>query len=210
MANPERRGATAGHAQSARRPVDFELVLKVGRGEVARRQGPARRRSQRVLEGVGAGGLRVKGLGRLLWLSGWALAANAVGIVAHGAVVGGFLVAVLLQAGDEALDDVEFEEGDEVGDARGGDKDGLEAGGEVGAVLGACVWVQGDAEGEGGLGDVVAGGELEAVDGVCANGEAADFGLGAEPVGLEDEVHRRLGVGVEEGVGGDGGVPLGG
>lgn len=112
-------------------------------------------------------------------MPGWALAADAICVVAGGAIVGGFLVAFLLQAGDEALNDVDFEQGGEVGDTRWGYEDVLEGGREVGAVFGASVLVQGDAEGERGLGDVVARGELEAVDVVCADSEAADFRLGA-------------------------------
>lgn len=217
VADAERRAAGAGHAQPpaepARRPVDLELVLEARRGEVAGGdERPARRRGEGVVEGVGAGGLGQAGLlwsAGSLWRAAGALAPGAVGIVAGGAVVGVvFLVAFLLQSGDEPLDDVDLEESGEVGDAGGGDEDVLQLRGEVGAVLSAGLGVQGDAEREGSRGDIVAGEELETVDAVGADGEAADLNLGAHAVGLEDELHGGLVVGVEKGVGRDGGVPL--
>lgn len=124
----------------------------------------------------------------------------------------GFLVAFFLQAGYERLNDVDLERGGEVGDASRGDDHGLQLSDEVCAPGGCCVllaaFCEGYAQGQGGGGDVVAGDELQAVDLVCADGEAADLGFGAEAVDFDDEVHGGLGVGVEEGVGGDGGVPV--
>lgn len=170
------------HAQATTatwRPIYLKLVLKSWWGKVTRRYGPAWWRGERIVVGVRTGWLRVEGLRWRARLVGRSLAASTISVLSRGAVVGRFLVTFLLQAGDEALNDVDLEQAGEVGYARGRNEDVLEGGRKVGAILGACDRVEFDAKREGGLGNVVAGAELEAVDIVCADGEATDFGLGA-------------------------------
>ncbi len=119
-----------------------------------------------------------------------------------------------MQLGDELLHDLHFEVVEDVGDGLVGDEDAAELVGEVAAVfllLGTVVAFRGrdelDAHGEVVCLDNVADGAVEAVDGVCADGEAADFDLGAHAVDAEDKVHGGLLVLVDEAEGAEACVP---
>lgn len=88
----------------------------------------------------------------------------------------GLLVAIFVQAGGEFLDEVELEQGGEVGDAAGGKEGVLEFLARFGFVGGVEV-----GEGEGGGGEEFADGDVDAVDLVLVGeGEACDQGFGAE------------------------------
>lgn len=99
MADVEGRASVTRHpeAPSAWGPVDLELVFEIGRGEVARRYRPARRRGEGVVEGVRASRLWETRLRYGLVPAG-SHTAPVVGVFLHGSVVGapGILVALLL------------------------------------------------------------------------------------------------------------------
>lgn len=87
-----------------------------------------------AVKGVWAGGIRERVARKApRGLSVGALTANTI-CVGDG-LARFFLVAWLLEAGNEALNDVNFEEGGEILDARGGEKDGSKFGNEIAAVL---------------------------------------------------------------------------
>lgn len=92
-------------------------------------------------------------------------------------------------------------------DALLGDEEGFELLGEVAAVFGA-VGGEGDAQGQGGRRDVVAGGDVEAGDALVSRGETADVDLGAHAVDVQHKLHRGLAVGVDEAVRAERLVPL--
>lgn len=129
----------------------------------------------------------------------------------------------MLELWDELLHDFHFEVVEDVGDGLVGDEDGAELVGEVAAVFFLLLLLRSnvvafrrgrgrdelDAYGEVVCLDDVADGTLEAVDGVCANGEAADFDLGAHAIDAEDKVHGGLLVLVDEAEGAEACVPGG-
>lgn len=119
----------------------------------------------------------------------------------------GFLVAVFVQAWREFLDQLEFEQGGEVGDAAGGDEGVLQRFARFCFVGRVEVF-----EWEGGGGDVFPDCDVDAVDFVLVGqGQPRDQGFGAEAGDLEEVGQRRLVVRVAEEVAVVGGlVPFGG
>lgn len=118
-----------------------------------------------------------------------------------------FGVAGLGEAWDEFLDDVDFEEGGEVGDSAGADESVFErlgsggSGGGGGGGSGVqCVW-------EEALGEEVARDDVEGRRLVIAETESHDHGFPAETVDFEEELQRGLCMGVAEAVGAGRGVP---
>lgn len=215
MSDPKRRRSTSTskHRELWPRPVHFIFILEAGRWEVSHRGRSSRWGSKGVVEGIWPCRIRLVRQTRFGWVhSGPGAAVRGVGILTSCCVVGVvFSVAFLVEAGNEALDDLCLEEIGQVGDALGGEEDPLELIGQSGPVffffllspllsIRSLLRYHRDAKRQGGGRDILPGGELETVDTLVADSQAADVGLGAEAIDADDVAHGGLRVGVDEGV----------